>query len=1221
MSCLNPAATSFPVGALCISHHTLQILALCGAGNEHVLKQGTTKKLETAYSIQGAIAVNFAGIGALRNLTGDWGAARAVRLTNFGDVPSMIPTQLSRRWLTIGILSGLAVFGAAQAVDPNLYSALQWRNIGPFRAGRISAVSGAIGQPGVYYAGMPMGGVWKTTSAGVTWYPIFDDVKTCSSVGAVEVAPSDPNIIYVGMGDMVAGGSIAEGDGIYKSTDAGKTWTHMGLDTSKQIPSILVDPKNPDLVLACVQGNRFTKNEDRGVFRSTDGGKTWAKTLYIDDQTGAQKIAWAYDNPSVMLATTVRHYQQPGGAARGGGGGFGGGGGGGATSSTKLFKSTDEGLTWKEITGGGLPDLAGRTCVAIANGTNSQRMYLVQNSGLFRSDDGGTTWRQMDEKDARVRNGQGGYNCGVYVNQKNPDIVYVVNTCSYISRDGGETFTGFKGAPGGDDPQQMWLDPTDADRLFLGMDQGATVSQDGGKTWSLWYNQINAQMYHMSVDNQFPYWVYGTEQDSGSVATASRGNFGAITPLDWLPHPGYEFGSIVADPINPKVSFAGGPGRGIVKVTYPSGQWVNVSPNADSKLRLRQVGNQPLSFNPNNPKELMAGFQCLMSTTDGGMHWKKLSPDLGYPKGVNPPEEEAAAGRRGGGNSISEEEEAAEFIKGQMKDPNFVPEGDADEMEVMQGAGNGGGSIESFSVSDVAPGTMWVGTNNGLIKVTKNRGKTWEDVTIPNLPLPTRADISGIDASHHDAGTAYVAIDYHNVGDFKPYLYRTHDYGKTWTPIINGLPTDLVSGSFTRVIKSDTKKEGLLFAGTESSVYVSFNDGDTWQPLTQNLPNTSYRDLAIKDNDLVACTYGRGFWVLDDFSPLREMTPAIAAEPAHLFKPGDAYRVRKNVNGDTPYPPEVPHAPNPPDGAIIYYHLGAVPSGDISVDIYDSAGKPVRHLSSAPIPPMDEPAPPIPDFWVASLKPLPAMAGMSRVNWDLRYDAPPAFEHSYEINANPGGTYPSPEGPLAIPGVYTAKLTVNGKTYSQSFTVKNDPRSPATAGELASQHAIQMKCYEGSMEARQGYDQVTAMRAVVADISKANPTGEVAEAAKAFDDKLAAIGGSGAGRRFGGRGGGGSTAPTFAGVTRTMIGHVGDLDTGDMAPNEAMVHACDDTMVDLNTVEWNWLQLNAKELSDFNAVLTKNGLKTLSPALGVGHPKEPPKPKLEKKKEEAKKTD
>ena len=856
----------------------------------------------------------------------------------------MLTRVVSNRFLSgLGLIFvGLVSQPVRAPIDPSLFAGLQWRNIGPFRGGRVSAVTGALGQPGTFYMGLPLGGVWKTTSAGTTWYPIFDAVKEASSVGAVQVAPSDPNVIYVGMGDLITGGGINEGNGMYKSIDAGKTWTHLGLDDTKQIPSILVDPKDPNLVLIAAQGNIYTETDMRGVFRSTDGGRTWTKTLYVDNHTGAQEIAWAFDNPKVMLATTVRHYTAPG-AGRGGAGGGGGGAGGAPAgpTGTSLFKSTDEGLTWTEISGHGLPVMNGRTSIAVAMSTNSQRMFLIGNFGFYRSDDGGATWRQMAANDTRIRNGQNGYNCGVYVDPQNPDIVYTINTSSFKSTDGGNTFTGFKGAPGGDDPQQMWIDPTNGKRMFLGVDQGATISLDGGLTWSSWYNQATAQVYHISVDNSYPYWVYATQQDAGSIASRSRGDLGAITPFDWYPTAGYEFGSIVADPLNPKIVYAGGPSAGIVKITYPSGQWINVSPNVDTSLALRKVGNQPMLWSPTNPRELFVGFQYLMSTTDGGMHWKMLSPDLGYPKGEVPPPRTAGRGGRG--------------ARGGGGAPAAPP----------------GGSIESISPSSVSGGTIWVGTNNGLIKLTKDHGATWTDVTIPDLPNPTRADISAIDASHSDAATAYVAIDYHTTGDYTPYFYRTHDYGKTWTKIVTGMRTDQPSGSFARVIRNDTKRAGLLFAGTESSVYVSFNDGDDWQSLMLNLPNTSYRDMVIKDNDLVVGTYGRSFWILDDFSPLRQITPAIASEPAHLFKPGDAIRVRRNVNGDTPFPPEVPHAENPPLGVIIYYWLGAMPSGNVTLEVSDASGRVIRHMSSAAITPTNEPLHPVPDFWIEVPRPMP----------------------------------------------------------------------------------------------------------------------------------------------------------------------------------------------------------------------------------------------------------
>lgn len=1084
------------------------------------------------------------------------------------------------------LFSGLVAVSSANATDPNLIAGLKWRNIGPFRGGRISAVSGVIGQPGVFYAGLPLGGVWKTTNAGTTWNPIFDDVKESSCVGALEVAPSDPNVIYVGMGDLITGGGINEGNGVYKSTDAGKTWQHMGLDDTKQIPSILVDPHNPNIVMVAAQGNMHEQSDQRGVFRSTDGGKTWTKTLYISNETGIQKIAWAYDKPNVMLATTVRHYSVAG-APRAPGGGRSDG-----PSGTMLFKSTDEGVTWTQVKSDTLPILSGRTCVAIANGTNAQRMFLVSNSGLYRSDDGGDHWKQMDPTDRRVANGQGGYNCGVYVDPKNPDVVYVINTCSYVSRDGGDTFTGFKGAPGGDDPQQMWIDPTDPSRIFLGMDQGATVSLDAGQTWSSWYNQATAQVYHISVDNSYPYWVYATEQDSGSIGTRSRGDLGAITPLDWSPNPGYEFGSIVADPRDPRIIYAGGAGGGIIKVTYPSGQWINVSPSADPKLMLRHVGNQPLLWSPTNPKELFAGFQFLMSTTDGGKTWKKLGPDLGFPKGYKPPEPEKEKAKDAKDKAVK---------KGTVQ--FYEDEDDEEEEEEgvphMQGPPSLGGSIESFSPSSVDGKIIWVGTSNGLIKVTKDHGTTWEDVTIKGLPNPTRADISAIDASHQDPGTAYVAIDYHGVADYKPYLYRTRDFGQHWTKIVNGMAVGQPNGSFARVIRADTKKAGLLFAGTESSMYVSFNDGDDWQSLMLNLPNTSYRDMVIKDNDLVVGTYGRGFWILDDISPLREITPSVAAEPARLFKPGDAIRVRRNVNGDTPFPPEVPHAPNPPVGAIIYYYLGQAPTGEITLDVRDSGGRVVRHMSSAPVPPSTEAPAPVPDFWLEKPMPMPTAIGTNRINWNLRYDNPSSFSHSYEINANPGETPASPEGPLVAPGVYSITLTVDGKAYTQMVTVKNDPRSPARSGDLKAQTDIQAKLWEGAKQAWDGYQKVAQFRAAITATIGTNPIKEVADAAAALDAKLLLVGGSsGGGRRFGGGGfpgaGGPPPAPTFAGVDSSLIRQMGALDYGDMAPTQPTRTACKSALADLAMAQKNWQALLEKDIPAFNAVLIKNNLKPLS---------------------------
>jgi photosystem II stability/assembly factor-like uncharacterized protein len=1017
-------------------------------------------------------------------------------------------------------LVSLASTGRAQTtVDPRLYNAMAWRNLGPFRAGRVAAVSGAIGQPGVFYIGLPGGGVWKTTSAGETWFPVFDSIKEISSIGSVEVAPSDPNVVYAGAGDIITGGSINEGNGVYKSTDAGRTWQHMGLDATKQIPSMSADPKNANVLLIAAQGDVHVKSRDRGIFRTTDGGATWTQTLFVDDSTGAQKISRAFDTPNTLFVTTVAHYTPAIPA------GFGGGRGNQQTgpTSTKLFKSTDGGVTFKEITGGGLPArLTGKMWVAVANNTNGQRVYVIGDWGLYRSDDGGATWRQMAADDTRIHNGQGGYNCGVYVDPQNPDLVYTLNTSSYVSRDGGRTFTGFKGAPGGDDPQQMWIDPTNGQRMLFGYDQGGIVSLDGGGTWSSWYNQSTEQIYHLSVDNSFPYWVYGTQQDAGAIRTRSRGNLGAITPLDWNPVPGWEWGTIVPDPLDNNTVYASG--SGIVKISYPSEQWINVSPQADPSHRLRTTSDQPIRFAPWNKHMLVAGFQSMWTTIDAGAHWTQISPDLAARTDAPP----------------------------------------------TPGAGPGiqpSGAIQSMSLSSVMPGLMWVGTNTGLIKMTRDGGKKWDDVSVPNLPYAARAEVFAVEASSFDPATAYAAIDLHRTGDYAPYIFRTRDYGKTWTKIVTGLPTNQPGGSFARFVRNDTKKKGLLFAGTESGVYVSFDDGDRWQSLQNNMPTTSFRDAVIKDNDLVVTTYGRGFWVLDDMSALRQVTPAVASENAHLFKPGDVYRVRRNVGADTPFPPEVPHALNPPPGVIIDYYLASAPSGDISLDVLDANGALVRHFTSAPGTPVPEAArPPHPNFWVAPPRSVTKNAGSNRTYWGLRYDPPNAFQHSFEINANPGQTPASPEGPVVAPGAYTIKLTVDGKSYSQTVNVKPDPRSPANTAALAAQHALQMKIYQGIQVAFEGHRLAGALRESLRSDTTARARGILAQI-----DTIAGLDAA-RGRGRGGPGGQ-TTPPNFRAVNQTLVSQLNTQEWGDIAPTAAMKAAFTATCVELQKVVSAWAKV------------------------------------------------
>ncbi|MDQ6737873.1 MAG: hypothetical protein M3Z30_09260, partial [Gemmatimonadota bacterium] len=771
----------------------------------------------------------------------------------------------------------------------------------------------------------------------------------------------------------------------------------------------------------------------------------------------------------------------------------------------------------------------------------------IQNSGLYRSDDGGDNWRQMDSTDKRIANGQGGYNCGVYVDPQNPDIVYTISTSSYKSTDGGNTFTGFKGAPGGDDPQQLWIDPTNGQRMFFGVDQGATISLDGGASWSSWYNQSTEQVYHLAADNSFPYWIYATQQDAGAIRTRARGNLGEITPLDWSPVPGWEWGTIVPDPLNPNVVFSSG--SGIVKITYPSEQWINVSPALDPAVETRTTSSQPILFSPINQHELLAAFQYVTSSTDAGLTWKKLSPDLTVVPGQTPPPATPGAGAT-------------------ATPPNR-------------------NAIESMSASSVAAGTIWVGTNNGIIQVTRDHGATWSNVSIPNLPNASRASISSIDASHQDAATAYAAVDFHTTGDFKPYFFRTHDYGKTWTPITSGMRTDQPSGSFARVLRSDPKRAGLLFAGTESSVYVSFDDGDNWQSLMLNLPNTSYRDMTFHGNDLVVGTYGRGIWVLDDYAVLRQMTQAMASDAVHFFKPDETIRVRRNVNADTPFTPEVPHALNPPDGVVLYYYLGGAATAPVTLDVLDAGGKVIRHMSSVAPPPVKEAArPPEPNFWIAPPFSIPASAGLNRTAWDFRYDAPTVFTHSFEINANPGLTPPSPEGLLAPPGTYTFRLTVNGRSYTQSVMIRNDPRSSATPGDFRAQTDLLMKYDDGSRISWDVYNQVTAMRAALAPLTAAGQTADVSASAKQLDAKLGLLAGGNAGPNRGR--GGPPQPPDLMRVNASMGAGLSSLDYADMAPTRAMVLAYAGDCAKLRTLVLDWQTINSKDVPALNTVLARN---------------------------------
>ena len=916
-------------------------------------------------------------------------------------------------------------------------SGLNWRNIGPFRAGRVGAVAGAIGQPGVFYIGLPFGGVWKTTSAGTTWFPVFDAVTEISSIASITVAPSNPNVVYAGTGDPYR--AMYRGNGIYKSADAGNTWRHLSLGDTK-VPAILVDPQNPDIVLAAALGNVQAKSGVRGVFRSTDGGTTWTRTLFVDDETGVEDIAAAFDEPNVMYAVMGRYYT-PASASPGA-----------STSTGAVFKSTDGGQTWTRLAGTGLPSLDGNTRMrrlAVAERMNARRVFLAGVGRLTRSDDGGATWKTVTD-DARPGTER------VYVSPGNADVVYGLHLTAYRSRDGGATWEAFKGAPGGDDPHVMWIDPTDPNRILLAGDQGASVSVDGGATWGSWYNQATAQIYHIGIDRSWPYWVYGQQQDSGAVAVKSRGDLGTIGPLDWYPTPGWESGYIVADPLNPTVLYGNGPDSAsqLVRISVPTGQWIHVGPNLDPAERLGTPG--PLVWNPFDLTELMAGYSKVMSTSNGGRDWRPLSPDF--------------TGSRA--------------------------------------------SILALAASDALKGLLWVGLAHGGVRVTRDHGATWANGSIPGVD----GGVVSIDPSHQNAAEAFAAVA---TGDNRPHIYRTRDFGSTWTEAVNGLPVDEASGSFVNAVRTDTRASGLVFAATESSMYVSFDEGERWQPLRLNLPTTSVRDIIVHDNDLVIATFGRGIWVLDDYSPLRQLTRPIEQERAHLFEPGDAVRVRRDINGDTPFPPEIPQAQNPPPGVLIYYWLATTPATPLTIEIADAEGHVVRHLSSTPTAPMRSGGREFPDWWLRRATPLPTDAGLSRVNWDVRYDDPPSPSEHVTIRAVPGDTPTHFEGPLALPGVYTVRLAVDGTSYTQKVTVKNDPRSTATSTDLKAQHDLQMQLYSG--------------------IKDADAAAKLAKAT------------------------GANSPPPFDRIRETMNHLLEELDSADFAPTPSMTRAYDAACRELRT--------------------------------------------------------
>lgn len=1029
---------------------------------------------------------------------------------------------------------------SAQQYSPSLFGEMRWRSIGPYRAGRTKPVAGVPQQPNVFYIGVHNGGVWKTTDYGRTWKPIFDDQPT-GSVGSIAVAASNPNIIYVGSGEGLQRPDLSVGDGIYKSTDAGKTWTHLGLRDGQQIPEIIVDPRNPDRLFVAVLGHPYGANEERGVFRSTDGGRTFQKVLYVDPDTGAFDLDFDPSNPEVVYATLWESRQGPweNGVWMGTNGG--------------IFKSTDGGSTWRKLTNGlpVNPDGVVLAEIAVAP-SDPKRIYATINSargagtGIYRSDDAGENWTRITTDNrpmARLSEES------PHVDPEDSDVVYIATIVSWKSVDGGKTWNAFRGAPGGDDYQKLWINPNNPDIILISSDQGAVITVNGGESWSSWYNQPTAQMYHVIADHAFPYRVCSGQQESGSACVSSRGDDGQITFRDWRPVGVEEYGYVAPDPLNPDIVYGGK----VSRYDRRAAQIQNVTPKPIRPADFRTLRTAPLVFSTVDPRTLFFGSNTLWKTSTGGRSWQQISPDL-----------------------TRKTFEAPATI-GKYRN--------ADTARPVQR-----GVIYTIAPSYIDVNRIWTGADDGLMHTTIDGGLHWTDVTPPRLtPF---AKVSIIDAGHFGAQTAYAAINTLRLDDNRPHIYRTHDGGKTWTHITNGIP----EGGAVNVVREDPKREGLLFAGTERQVYVSFDDGNNWQSLRLNMPATSIRDLIVKDDDVVVGTHGRGFWILDNITPLRQMDETVANADAFLFRPQAAYRVKWNKNTDTPLPPDEPAGQNPPDGAIIDYALKSAASGPVTLEILDASGALVRRYSSEdPAPAIDPTRLAVPTYWVRQPLKLSAGAGMHRFLWDLHYPPPAGAPSNYPIAAVYQNTAPAPASPWAAAGQYTVKLNANGKSYAQTLTVKMDPRVKTPVEGLAQQFALSKAMYDGVLKTQEALQQLRALRAQLRTIRERAGSSPAAEAIRQFDTRAAALeGGGGTGQRGGGggeRGGSaGASGETLAGIGGSLNQVMAMLQASDTTPTTQLAAAAAERRRALAALMARWNAFKGPELAKLNTALAEAGL-------------------------------
>ena len=1067
-------------------------------------------------------------------------------------------TTSIRITLVLALFAAAASFASAQSTD--LYSDMHWREIGPTRAGRTRALSGVPSQPNVFYAGYDNGGVWRTTDYGSTWQPIFDSEPT-GSIGAIAVAPSNPDIIYVGSGAGIIRPDLATGDGMYKSTDAGKTWTHLGLRETQMIADVAVDPKNPDRLFVAALGHPYGPNAERGIFRSTDGGKTFTKVLYRDEYTSGNAVLIDPSNPNVVYAALWQQQQSFRESGE-----FGG--------TAGVYKSTDGGSTWKPIDEGLPPVIEANLAIApsdpkviyafvagmpqASGGRGGRGPTTTGIVGLFKSTDAGAHWKAVDvpeglmaEPTAHVdgrplRRIGGGDLPTLAVNPKNPNEVYSASVVMWRSEDGGVHWSAVRGAYGGDDYQKIWINPNNPNIVFTVSDQGAVISANHGESWSNWYTQPTAAMYHVTTDDAFPYRVCGGQQDSGSACVLSRSNDGEITFHDWHPVNIQEYGIAAPDPRDPDMVY-GSSRTDVTLYNRRTGQTTRVGPDMGPRNGPynRDVRTMPIQWSPVDPDVLFYTSNVVWKTTDHGQSWTRISPDLARQTWQVP----ATAGKYASEVTVSPQ-----------------------------------GAITALSASPLDVGVIWAGTDDGNIQVTMDGGAHWSNVTPPQIKAWTR--IYNIEAGHFDRNTAYAAANTMRIDDMDPHFWRTHDGGKTWTEIDNGLTPGAVANS----IREDPRKPGLLYAATETQVWVSFDDGDHWHSLKLNMPAVSVRDIQVKDDasclcsDLVAGTHGRGFWILDDVTPLRQVTEAQAADPAYLFKPETAVRVRFAMNDPTEWPPELPAGENPPAGGIIDYYLAQNVSGPVAMDILDSDGKVVRSYSSDDPVIQPDPAlhpaeydkicqqnPNAPDCNVPLYWPEPQMVlstekGMHRFAWDLHFDPiGPEPRAASGRNGVPHHTYPSVNAPWAPPGHYTVRLTVAGRQYTQPLTLRLDPRVKTDPAQLEQLASLTREMYHGAIAAHQAYEEARTM------VAKLDPTKDAAriKEIEALAPAPRARGGRGGfGGFFFGRGPSGP--PTLESVSSTMMSAAMSMQAADVAPTDRDVQTCREAQAQYQEVMQKW---------------------------------------------------